>query len=124
MAKVSGNETFSANLINAGTLIKGDVECQGDIRFDGILSGNLTTKGKLVIGSNGNVKGEIICSNCDIEGTVEGKITVVDLLSLKSTSRFAGNVLTSRIAIEPGAFFNGTCAMRDRNAVTESEKSE
>ena len=40
MAKVNSNETFSANIINAGTIVKGDIECQGDIRFDGILTGN------------------------------------------------------------------------------------
>ena len=70
MAKVNGMETFSANLINAGTIIKGDIDCQGDIRFDGILTGNLSTKGKLVIGANGEVKGDIVCANCDIDGNI------------------------------------------------------
>lgn len=116
MAKVSNNETFSANIINAGTSIKGDIECQGDIRFDGILNGNLITKGKLVIGTNGEVKGDIVCANCDIEGSVEGKISVLDLLSFRSTSKFIGTILTGRLSVEPGAYFSGTCDMHDKGA--------
>ncbi len=116
MAKISNNESFSANIINAGTVIKGDIECQGDIRFDGILTGNLITKGKLVIGSNGDVKGDIICSNCDIEGSVEGKISVVDLLSFRASAKFIGTILTNKLAIEPGAYFSGTCTMHDKSS--------
>ena len=121
MAKVNTNETFSANIINAGTLVKGDIECQGDIRFDGILTGNIITKGKLVIGNNGEIKGEIVCANCDIEGSVDGKISVLDLLSFRSTAKFVGTILTGRLSVEPGAYFNGTCTMHDKTA--ESKKT-
>ena len=121
MAKVNTNETFSANIINAGTLVKGDIECQGDIRFDGILTGNIITKGKLVIGNNGEIKGEIVCANCDIEGSVDGKISVLDLLSFRSTAKFVGTILTGRLSVEPGAYFSGTCTMHDKTA--ESKKT-
>jgi len=114
MAKVNSNETFSANIINAGTVVKGDIECQGDIRFDGVLTGNLITKGKLVIGTNGEIKGDIVCANCDIEGSVEGKMSVLDLLSFRASAKFIGTILTGRLSIEPGAYFSGTCNMHDK----------
>lgn len=124
MAKESGMATFSANLINAGTIIDGNIECQGDIRFDGVLTGNLSTKGKLVIGANGDIKGDIICANCDIEGNVEGKIAVSELLSFKATARFIGDIVTGKLAIEPGAIFSGKCSMKDRFTSPEPKKKE
>ena len=45
MAKFIEQDNNTINLIGVGTDIKGDIESTGDIRFDGILKGNLKTKG-------------------------------------------------------------------------------
>jgi cytoskeletal protein CcmA (bactofilin family) len=76
MAKVyNENESNSINIVGIGTKITGDVNSNGDIRVDGSLAGKLITKGKVVIGETGKVKGEINCKNSDVEGSIEGKIT-------------------------------------------------
>jgi cytoskeletal protein CcmA (bactofilin family) len=111
MAKLIEPDNNTINLIGAGTDIKGDVESAGDIRIDGTLKGNLKTKGKVVIGTTGLVKGEVNCKNSDVEGKVEGKIIVQELLSLKATSMINGDISAKRLAIEPGAKFTGNCAM-------------
>ncbi len=113
MAKFNENELTSnnINLIGQGTEITGDILCNGDLRIDGNLSGNITSRGKIVIGETGKIKGEIACKNSDISGTVEGKITVDELLSLKSQARINGDITTSKLAIEPGSRFTGYCKM-------------
>jgi len=111
MAKIMENETNVINQIGVGTEIIGDVSTNSDIRFDGVLKGNLKTKGKVVIGETGSVKGEIVCKNSVLEGKVEGKISVTELLTLKDTSNLAGDIITHRLAIEPGAKFSGNCSM-------------
>src|SRR5512147_1218629 len=111
MAKLIETENNVINQIGVGTEITGDVTTNGDIRFDGILTGNLKTKGKVVIGETGSVKGEIICKNSVLEGKVEGKISVSELLTLKATSSLLGDIITRRLAIEPGAKFSGNCSM-------------
>lgn len=121
MAKNEGS-AFSTNLITSGTVITGDITCDSDMRIDGVLSGNLTAKGKIVIGKTGNVKGEIVCQNCDIEGKVEGKITIKDLLSLRATAKFLGDMITSKLAIEPGAMFTGTCKMNGEKDASVEKK--
>ncbi len=120
---MTGAEMQSANMITAGTTITGDIVSSGDIRIEGVLQGNLETKGKLVVGTTGQVRGQIICNNSDIEGFVEGKISVSELLSLKSTSKMIGDVTTNKLAIEPGAIFSGTCSMKDtRDSGVEKKK--
>jgi Integral membrane protein CcmA involved in cell shape determination len=115
MAKYNETETISANinLIGGGTEITGDINSNGDLRIDGILTGNITTKGKVVVGETGKIKGEISCKNADISGLVEGKITVNELLSFKSSSRVVGDISTGKFSVEPGSRFTGYCNMTD-----------
>lgn len=114
MAKVN-NETDNSNinLISNGTEISGDIKSQGDIRIDGSLIGNLVTKGKVVIGNTGKVKGEVTCKNSEVSGEVEGKISVSELLTLKISCFINGDIITNKLSIEPGARFTGNCNMND-----------
>ncbi|MFC2081304.1 polymer-forming cytoskeletal protein [Bacteroidota bacterium] len=112
MAKIyNENETNGINIIGIGTKITGDVNSNGDIRVDGSLTGKLITKGKVVIGETGKVKGEINCKNSDVEGSIEGKIIVAQLLALKSKARINGDIIAAKLAIEPGCQFSGNCDM-------------
>lgn len=117
MAKYNETDNTTINLISNGTEITGDIKSNGDIRIDGSLTGNLSTKGKVVIGQTGKIKGEVICKNSEVSGQVEGKISVGQLLNLKASSKILGDIITSKLAIEPGARFTGTCSM------TESEEN-
>src|SRR5512133_1189590 len=115
MAKNNETETpTTINLISSGTEITGDIKSNGDIRIDGILTGSLSTKGKVVIGPTGKVNGEVTCKNSEISGTIEGKIIVNQLLNLKSSSKIIGDIETAKLSIEPGSRFTGNCKMSDR----------
>ena len=115
MAKVNETENSTINLISNGTEITGDIKSEGDIRIDGVLIGNLSTKGKVVIGSTGKVKGEVLCKNSEVCGEVDGKINVTQLLTLKISSRINGDIITEKLSIEPGARFTGNCNMAEDN---------
>ncbi len=124
MAKYTEIENNAINLIGVGTEIKGDISSNGDIRVDGRLQGNLKTKGKVVIGETGSVKGEIKCKNSDVEGNIEGKIHATELLSLKATSNINGDIIARKLAIEPGAKFTGNCNMSSDNGIQNAPKEQ
>ncbi len=114
MAKFNETDnTPTINLISTGTDITGDIKSNGDIRIDGSLTGNLNTKGKVVVGPTGKVKGEVICKNSEVAGIIEGKIMVGQLLNLKASSKIVGDIVTVKLSIEPGAVFSGNCKMSD-----------
>ena len=118
MAKIAEDEsTNKINMIGVGTTIEGNISSSENIRFDGILIGNLSTKGKVFVGQSGKVCGEIRCKNCEVEGVIEGKVVVAELLSLRAVSKLYGDIRTGKLAIEPGATFTGKCDMGGKKEV-------
>ena len=73
--------------------------------------GNIKSRTKIVLGPSGQVDGNLIAQNADIEGNVKGKIEVLEILVLKSTAVINGDIITGKLVIEPGASFNGGCKM-------------
>lgn len=106
------------NLIGNGTTIKGEIIASGDIRVDGTIIGTMKSTGKVVIGQQGIVEGEIICNSADISGRVKGLIKVDELTSLKATSRLEVELYTKQLFIEVGAIFTGKCDMSQKVAET------
>lgn len=112
------------NLIAKGTKITGDIISDGDIRIDGELKGNLSCKGRLVVGDSGMIQGEIKCSTSEISGEVNGKLTIAELLSLKASSKVIGDIIIGKLSIEPGAVFAGTCKMGGETKPNENKQTE
>ena len=121
--------TSQQNRISEGTKVVGDITSKGGFRIDGAIEGTISTPNKVVIGKNGSVKGTLICQDADIEGTVDGKVTIDNLLSIKSTAKIEGEVTVGKLAVEPGATFNASCDMKgalkklDKNAKKQGERS-
>ena len=123
MSKTTNFQTPNTiNTICDGTQIVGDINTKGEIRIDGSLEGNLKATGKVVIGNTGKIKGQIVCKNCDVQGVVDGKIEVEQLLSLKRTSSIKGDIITNQLGIEPGAIFIGTCSMKENEIQKDKKK--
>ena len=99
------------NIISSSTQINGDIVSKSDIRIDGSLKGSVKIDGKLVVGDEGIIDGDVFCSDADISGSVKGKITVSQLLSLKASAKLDGDIVTNKLAIEPGCSFSGSCSM-------------
>ena len=120
--------TAAVNMIGAGTTINGDVQSEGDIRVDGTLKGSVSTEGKVVLGREGVIEGDVVCKNADVSGILKAKITVSQLLSLKTSAKLNGDITTNKLSIEPGAEFTGSCSMgaviKDIKRVEKQEKQE
>ena len=119
MAKQSENDSLqSYNVLGNGTSVKGTLESKGNLRIDGQFEGTLIIAGKLVIGKDSFVQGNIQCTSAELEGRVKvEKMTVSGLLSLKATAVVEGVINTQRLYIEQGALLTGQVQMpKDRNA--------
>lgn len=98
--------------IDQNTTLKGTLKAETDIRIDGSVEGNVETTGKVILGKEAKVLGEVSCVNAEIEGLFKGKIMVSGILSLKTNSNVEGEVLTQKLIVEAGATFNAQCKMQ------------
>lgn len=101
----------STNSIVSGTSVEGTIVANNDIRIDGSLSGILNCKGRVIIGPEGSVDGEIKCQNAVIEGRFSGKIEIEELLNVRENANIQGDVKTNKLLVQPGAVYNVSCAM-------------
>lgn len=100
------------NVLSAGTVLTGNLNTQDDIRIDGVIEGNIISQGKIIIGNNGHVSGDVECVNLDLLGKVTGNISCQDTIVLRGTANLIGDMITQVVEIEPGARFTGSCKMK------------
>lgn len=110
MKGIDSNGKYSK--IDQNTSLKGSLKAKTDIRIDGKVEGNVETSGKVILGKEAKVVGEVSCTNAEIEGLFKGKINVSGILSLKSTCNVEGEVRTQKLIVEAGATFNAQCKMQ------------
>ncbi len=116
----NNNSETGINRIVEGTIVEGTINSDSNLRIDGEFKGNLITKGRLVVGLKGKVSGTVNCLCCDVEGTLEGDVTVLELLSMKSSSTVQGDLYYGQLSVEAGAKALGTFRM----GVSEGKQAE
>ncbi len=100
------------NSFAPGTIIKGNINAEEDLRIDGKVEGLIECSGKVIIGPQAEITGDIHCTNADLMGKINGNLVIKETLSLKATVVFTGEVIVGNLEIEPGAVFNGICKMQ------------
>ena len=123
-SKGTSENNKEQNKISQGTRIKGTIEAKGGLRIDGCIEGSVKTPGKVVIGKEGFINGDLECENADIEGKFSGKLKISGTLSLRSTAFIEGEAVVAKLAVEPGATFNATCTMRGGVKAMNNERGE
>lgn len=112
----------ASNIINVGTKIEGQISSAGDIRIDGTLVGDLDCKGKVILGPEGNVQGNVNCQNAVIEGRFTGNLVCADQLHVRETAKVEGDIVTDKLVVQSGAVYNVTCKMGVTGIKPISEK--
>ncbi|AFM03039.1 Integral membrane protein CcmA involved in cell shape determination [Bernardetia litoralis DSM 6794] len=116
----SSKEVEANNIIGKGTKIIGDLITEGNIRIDGEINGNITSKSKVALGGGSNLKGNLVSSNAEVEGEVTGNLFIAELLILKANAVINGDVSALRMLTEPGAKINGQCKVGEAPKATTS----
>lgn len=106
------------NRLVSGTKLKGDLVTESNLRVDGTISGSVSCQGKFVLGEHGKLEGNLVALEAEIEGAIEGDLTIDGLLLLRKSANILGAVQTGRLVIEDGAQINGNITTGDFPKVT------
>jgi cytoskeletal protein CcmA (bactofilin family) len=88
--------------------IKGQISGTEDLQVECKVDGPISLgEHRLTIGQNGHVSGEITASEVIVFGQVSGNLLASGRIEIKKHGSVIGDLTTSRIMIEDGAYFKG-----------------
>jgi len=97
----------ATNVLSNGIEIIGSIRFSNDMIIDGKIEGEITSdKGKVTIGENAKIKGNVTAGEVKVYGNVEGKITS-QRCELKDKSKINGDIKSKVFSMEEGAQLTG-----------------
>lgn len=97
----------ATNVLASGIEITGSIKFTNDMIIDGKIDGEICSEGgRVTIGENAKIKGDIKAGEVKLFGHVEGKITS-DRCELKPNSRLDGDIKTKMLSMDEGASLSG-----------------
>ena len=108
-------------LIGPGSFFKGDLRVNGFVRIDGDIDGCLDTPGRVIIGENARIRGDIRAKQITVGGIVLGDIIAPEGVLILSSALVLASVITKRLHVEESVVLNGSCfAIDDQKAFDEA----
>src|SRR4026209_2460824 len=112
-----------SGFVGGGTVVTGEANFKAMMRFDGHLSGRVSSSsGTLIVGANGKVDANIEVAVAVIHGTINGDIIATPRLELGPAAKVNGNIQTPSLIIEQGAIFEGSCKMLQMSQAADKAK--
>ena len=118
----SGNEfkgSLSPSLLGKDIKIIGKITSKGALRLDGVLEGEIKAS-KLVIEKSAKVVGSVTSEDLVIKGRIIGPV-FGKKVRFGSSARVEGDTFHETIAIEDGAYYEGS--IRRYNSDTDTPKT-
>jgi len=95
-------------VIGASMNIKGEIRTREELFVDGEVEGVLESQGLLTVGPNGKVKANIKAREVVVFGSVRGNVDAVEKIAIRDNGQVVGDIKTSGISIDDGAYFKGS----------------
>ncbi len=89
--------------------VKGQIFAREDLTIDGEVEGTVECQEhRLTIGPNARVQASLKAREIIIQGSIQGNVDATDKIDIKKEAKLVGDIKTSRIVIEDGAYFKGS----------------
>ena len=109
----TGGGDGALSIIAAGMLVTGDIESNGVVKIEGRVEGSIRSARQVLVGRQGQVKGDIETREAVIGGSVDGSITASERTEVQGTAKISGDIRTKTIVVVEGGAINGTVKMEE-----------
>lgn len=113
-----------SGFIDRETEIIGDIKFKENFRIDGVFKGKILSGGGLIIGETGEVEADIEVISIAVNGRVKGSIKAKERIEIFAKGRVIGSVVSPKLVIEDGAFFQGSCQMEMKALDSKTRENE
>ena len=96
-------------VLGKNVTVKGQITSREDLTIDGEVEGTVECQEhRLTIGPNARVQAALKAREIVIHGNIQGNVEATDKVDLKKEAKLVGDIKTTRITIEDGAYFKGS----------------
>ncbi len=99
--------------IDRGSHFSGDLTFEETFRIDGRFEGTIRSGSELILGDSAEVTAEIEVGRLSVNGHLRGSVKAFERVELLARSRVYADLSAPILKIEEGAFFQGSCKMRE-----------
>ncbi|WP_027305794.1 bactofilin family protein [Campylobacter cuniculorum] len=110
------SSSTETTVISSGAKIEGKFYFSSMLHVDGELSGIIHSESIVVIGKNGNLKGELQADKVVVNGYFEGELDA-NSLEILAGGVVMGDISVNGLSIENGGKFRGTSKIKEENTV-------
>jgi cytoskeletal protein CcmA (bactofilin family) len=101
--------TRGSAALGKNVTVKGQIFAREDLTIDGEVEGTVEChEHRLTIGPNARVQASLKAREIVIQGSIQGNVEAADKIDIKKEAKLVGDIKTSRIVIEDGAYFKGS----------------
>lgn len=105
--------------------VKGQIFAREDLTIDGEVEGTVEChEHRLTIGPNARVQAGLKAREIIIHGSIQGNVDATDKIDIKKEAKLVGDIKTSRIVIEDGAYFKGSIDISKASAPKIATQSQ
>ena len=102
----TGNQEYTT-ILGPDATFKGELTFEKSMRLHGKLNGSISTPGRLHVAKEAQMEANVDAGAIILEGEVNGNLTATDRIEMKPTTRYEGDLTTSKLVVEEGAQFRG-----------------
>ncbi len=108
------NGAQAGGVLSSGVSIKGSVKFSGELVIDGEVEGSIDSGGRLTVGKNAHIRGEIRTGSVTVFGTIDGDVTAVERCELHSGCTLRGDIEAPRLVVDEDATFLGSAKISSK----------
>ena|SRR5579872_2720495 len=102
-------ESRGPAVIGKSVMIKGQIFSREDLTIDGEIDGSVELhEHRLTVGPNGKLQAGVKAREVVVLGTIHGNVEASDKIDIRKDAKLVGDIKTTRIVIEDGAYFKGS----------------
>jgi cytoskeletal protein CcmA (bactofilin family) len=110
--------------LGATIVVKGEISSDEDLQIDGKVEGPISLRGsRLTVGRTAQLNSEINAREVIVYGNAAGNLKARDRVEIKKDGQVIGDITTTRISIEEGAYFKGHIEI-ERSSSSSSHESK
>ena len=104
----------AGGVLSNGVSVTGMLKFEREFEIDCELEGTVDSAGRLNVGKNAHIRGEVRVGSITVHGTVDGNVTATERCELRAGCTLRGDIEAPRLVVDDDATFIGSARITSK----------